>query len=143
MTPTIRFQRVGDHALAVPSYYSDDAAGMDLPSNGQFIIAPGEQVKIPTGWAVEIPRGFEGTVRPRSGLSTNRRLKVTLGTIDSDYRGEIAVVLTNESENIEPILVGDRVAQLVISPVARCKIELAVVLSETRRGSSGWGSSGK
>jgi dUTP pyrophosphatase len=122
------------------------AAGMDLASgaDGPVTLAPGARVMVGTGLAVEIPAGFEGQVRARSGLA--RRYGIALvnapGTIDSDYRGELSVLLINlgaEPHTIEP---GDRIAQLVIAPVTRVQLSEATELSETERGAGGFGHTG-
>jgi dUTP pyrophosphatase len=123
---------------------SEGAAGMDLASaaDGPLEMNPGDGV--PTGLALEIPGGFEGQVRPRSGLAL--RAGVTIlnapGTIDSDYRGEVTVLLVNLGR--EPFIInpGDRIAQLVIAPVTRCELEETDELSSTARGGGGFGHTG-
>jgi dUTP pyrophosphatase len=125
---------------------SAGAAGLDLAAapDGPIEIAPGGRAAVPTGLAFEIPPGFEGQVRPRSGLA--RKLGITLpnapGTIDSDYRGEVLVLLMNLGA--EPFVVkpGDRIAQLVIAPVVTAELEEAASLDETVRGDGGFGHTG-
>ena len=125
---------------------SQGAAGMDLASaaDGPISIEPGARVAVPTGIAFEIPSGFEGQVRPRSGLA--RSLGITIlnapGTVDSDYRGEVTVLLVNLGEKVHIILPGDRVAQLVISPVISAELEETPELGSTERGSGGFGHTG-
>src|SRR5262252_3735101 len=120
--------RVGAIETSVPAYQSAEAAGMDLPAAvaEDVIIAPGKRALVGTGWSFAIPHGFEGQVRPRSGLALRHGITVlnTPGTIDSDYRGEIKVVLANFGD--EPFVVrrGDRIAQLVVVPVARAAVRV-------------------
>ena len=133
--------------LPLPSYQSDSAAGLDLlaavPASGA-VIAPGRTAMIPTGLAIALPSGFEGQVRPRSGLAANHGVTVlnAPGTIDSDYRGEVFVILINHGANSFAVTRGMRIAQLVIAPVAAAKIREVVKLGKTTRGSSGLGSTG-
>jgi dUTP pyrophosphatase len=125
---------------------SAGAAGLDLASaaDGPIEIAPGKRVAVPTGLAFAIPAGYEGQVRPRSGLA--RKFGVTLtnapGTVDSDYRGEVQVLLVNLGQ--EPVVVqpGDRIAQLVIAPVSIAELEEAESLDDTVRGAGGFGHTG-
>jgi dUTP pyrophosphatase len=136
-----------DQTLPLPRYESEGAAGMDLRAclEEEVVIPPLGRVLIPTGIRLEIPRGCEAQVRPRSGLAVSRGVTVlnSPGTIDSDYRGEIKVVLINlgaESFTVEP---GDRIAQLVFSPVHHAVLEPVPDLGETSRGSEGFGSTGR
>lgn len=124
-----------------PAYATDGAAGLDLAACASGVLMPGARWSVPTGIAVEIPEGYEGQVRPRSGLSA-RGIVAILGTIDSDYRGEIAVMLEHRGD--EPLVVtpGMRIAQLVIAPVARVQVVEVEELSETKRGERGFGSTG-
>ena len=119
---------------------------MDLASaaDAPMTLAPGQRVGIPTGWTMELPPGFEAQVRPRSGLSLRHGITVVNapGTIDSDYRGEIVVLLVNIGQEPYTIAPGDRVAQMVIAPVARAQVEEVTELSETARGTGGFGSTG-
>lgn len=134
--------------LALPAYASAGAAGLDLraatPQGETIEILPGERRIVPTGIAIALPEGFEAQVRPRSGLA--RRHGVTClnspGTVDSDYRGEIAIVLINLGQEPFAISRGDRIAQLVVAPVARALWRSVEDLDETRRGAAGFGSSG-
>lgn len=125
---------------------TDGAAGMDLASaaDGPVSIAPGQRLGIPTGWTMELPSGYEAQVRPRSGLSLRHGITVVNapGTIDSDYRGEIVVLLVNLGQEPYTIAPGDRVAQMVIAPVARATIEEVAELSQTARGAGGFGHTG-
>jgi dUTP pyrophosphatase len=125
---------------------TEGAAGMDLASaaDGAITIAPGERLGVPTGWSMELPPGFEAQVRPRSGLSLKHGVTVinAPGTIDSDYRGEIVVLLVNLGQQPHVIAPGDRVAQMVIAPVSRATVEEVGELSATGRGAGGFGHTG-
>jgi dUTP pyrophosphatase len=144
--PPIVKVRKKDPLAVLPQYESEGAAGMDLRAfiAEEICIPPMGRAKIPTGLFLEIPLGFEGQVRPRSGLAFRSSLTVlnSPGTIDSDYRGELEVIIINLGS--EPFLVknGDRIAQLVISPVYRAEITETETLSETKRGGGGFGSTG-
>jgi dUTP pyrophosphatase len=143
--PRIRFQKLRPGALA-PRYMSAGAAGLDLASAaGEAItVAAGGRVAVPTGLAFEIPQGFEGQVRPRSGLA--RKVGLTIlnapGTIDSDYRGEVQVLLVNLGDAPHVIQPGDRIAQLVIAPVVMAELEEVDALPDTTRGAGGFGHTG-
>lgn len=132
--------------LPLPDYADDGAAGMDLRAclDAPRKIWPGERVLIQTGWAINLPEGWEGQIRPRSGLAINQGLTVlnAPGTIDQSYRGEIKIILVNHGE--EPVLIehGHRVAQLVIAPVQRAFAVEAMEIGETARGEHGFGSTG-
>lgn len=135
--------------LPLPSYATEEAAGIDLraaiahEAGHAIAIMPGGILSVPTGIEVEIPKGYEGQVRGRSGLAFNHNVFVPhAGTIDSDYRGEIRVIIKNEGREAFMLRRGDRIAQLVISPVARVIIEEATELSSTERGRGGFGSTG-
>jgi dUTP pyrophosphatase len=139
-----------DQSFALPSYETSGAAGADVRAclgNGEkMIIKPGERVLVPTGLSMEIPHGYEVQVRPRSGLSFKTGLMVlnSPGTIDSDYRGEVKVIIGNLGKNDEVINHGDRVAQLVLAPVVQAFYQVTnESLSETARGAGGFGSTGK
>jgi len=125
---------------------TDGAAGMDLASaaDGPITLAPGQRLGVPTGWSMELPHGYEAQVRPRSGLAARHGVTVANapGTIDSDYRGEIIVLLVNLGQETHTISPGDRVAQMVIAPVARANIEEVAELSQTDRGTGGFGHTG-
>ncbi|HYD53027.1 MAG TPA: dUTP diphosphatase [Gemmatimonadaceae bacterium] len=126
----------------VPAYQTGGAAGMDLHAAEARLIGPGETVLIPTGLAVEIPDGYEGQVRPRSSFSRRGIIGPT-GTIDSDYRGDVGVILFNSTPAVVGVDAGERIAQLVVSPVARCNVLEVEDLSETQRGAGGFGSTGR
>jgi len=138
---------VGKVKVPLPRYQTDGAAGMDLHAaiEHRVVLQPGERAKIPTGLAFAIPAKFEGQVRPRSGLAAKHGITVlnSPGTIDSDYRGEVQVVLVNHGAQpfeIEPL---ERIAQLVITPVARAELSLVESLDTTARGGGGYGSTGR
>jgi dUTP pyrophosphatase len=122
------------------------AAGMDLASaaEGPLTIEPGERLGVPTGWAIELPPGTEGQVRPRSGLASRHGVTVVNapGTIDSDYRGEVVVLLVNVGRHKHVIHPGDRVAQLIVAPVVQAAVEEVTELSDTARGGGGFGHTG-
>ena len=134
--------------LELPSYETVDAAGMDLraalPADEPLVLAPGARCLVPTGFIMEIPKGHEGQVRPRSGLAYKNGITClnTPGTIDADYRGEIMVLLINHGEHPFSIERGIRIAQLVIAPVIQVEIVEATLASETIRGTGGFGSTG-
>jgi dUTP pyrophosphatase len=144
---SVALQRLshGD-GLPLPDYKSEHAAGADLCAavREQLTLLPGARAQIPTGFSIALPLGYEAQIRPRSGLAI--RCGVTClnspGTIDADYRGELQVVLANFGT--EPFVVrrGDRIAQLVVGPVARAAFELVGELPPTERGSGGFGSTG-
>jgi len=135
------------HAVEPPAYQTDHAAGMDLSAaiGDDVVIEPGRVEAIPTGIQIEIPRGYEGQVRGRSGLA--RRHAIGLpnapGTIDADYRGEVTVLLVNWGREPYRVHRGDRIAQLVIAPVTRARLTLAETLSTTARGEGGFGHTGR
>jgi dUTP pyrophosphatase len=122
------------------------SAGMDMASaaDGPVTVLPGERVGIPTGWAMELPLGFEAQVRPRSGLAWKTGLTVVNapGTIDSDYRGEVVILLVNLSKEPVVVLPGDRIAQMVIAPVVQAQVQEVDELSDTARGDGGFGHTG-
>lgn len=138
-----------DEALGLPRYESAGAAGADLKAclglGESLVIAPGQRVLVGTGLSFEIPLGFEVQVRPRSGLSLKTNLLVTNapGTIDSDYRGEVKVILGNFGTSDYVVNHGDRIAQMVIAPVIQADFMVVDHLSDTVRGSGGFGSTGK
>jgi dUTP pyrophosphatase len=142
----LRIRRVGEVAPPLPAYQTPGSAGLDLcAALGEPVtLTPGERRQIPTGFAIEVPPGFEAQIRPRSGLALRHGIGMvnSPGTIDSDYRGEVSVLLVNlgaEPFVVEPLA---RIAQLVICPVARVEVELAGELSSTGRGGGGFGSTG-
>jgi dUTP pyrophosphatase len=134
--------------LPLPHYATEDAAGADLhaalPEDEGVTLAPGARAAIPTGLVLAIPRGFEGQIRPRSGLA--RRNGLTLlnapGTIDADYRGEVEILLVNLGSEPFTVNRGDRIAQLVIAPVTRAAFAVVERHDETLRGTGGFGSTG-
>ncbi len=130
--------------LALPSYATDGAAGMDVLSAEQVTLTPGARHAVATGLALAIPDGYEIQVRPRSGLALKHGISVpnTPGTIDSDYRGELKIILINHGDQPFTIERGDRVAQLVLAPVVRGVWSEVDQLGETGRGEGGFGSTG-
>lgn len=147
---TVRFMKLDDNAT-IPQYQTQLAAGLDLAaclprheSGDSVTVEPGDIVKIPLGFACAIPAGYEGQVRPRSGLATKRGLTVpnAPGTVDADYRGEMFVALINLGKEPVEITHGMRIAQLVIAPVSHATIVEVDSLDETSRGSGGFGSTG-
>ncbi len=132
--------------LPLPAYATEDAAGMDLVAalDGDLALAPGERVLVPTGIALALPAGYEGQIRPRSGLALKHGVTVanSPGTIDADYRGEIQVILHNTGPAPFPITRGMRIAQLVVAPVARAAWVEVAELPESGRGTGGFGSTG-
>lgn len=131
----------------LPSYKTQGSSGMDIRASilESISLRPGERAAIPTGLFLEIPEGFEAQVRPRSGLAIKSGITVlnTPGTIDADYRGEIAVILVNLSSSVFKIEDGDRIAQIVINPVVKIKWKAVNILTNTKRGGGGFGSTGK
>lgn len=146
--PVVRFHRLPHgKGLPLPAYATAGAAGMDLAAAEFALMHPGDIRMIGCGFAAEIPDGFVGLVFPRSSAAINRGLTLanTVGVIDSDYRGEIMLAVRYMCDSDIPqqtIEVGDRIAQLVIAPVSRLKIEEVEQLSETERGAGGFGSTG-
>jgi len=142
----VRVMRVRPDAQ-LPKYMSDGAAGMDLAASldTEVTIAPGQRALVGTGLAIALPRGFEAQVRPRSGLAAKHGVTVlnAPGTIDEDYRGEIKVILINHGD--EPFVVksGERIAQMVIAPVARVTLVEADSLDGSTRGAGGFGHTGR
>jgi dUTP pyrophosphatase len=138
--------RVGDAATPVPHYATPGAAGMDLAAalTAPLSIEPGRRALVGTGWAMAVPEGFEAQVRPRSGLALRHGVTVlnTPGTVDCDYRGELKVLLINLGEEAFVVNPGDRIAQVVVCPVARVSIDVTTALDDTGRGSGGYGSTG-
>lgn len=130
--------------LDLPAYATDGAAGMDVVSAEDVTLAPGERQAVATGLCVAIPSGFEIQVRPRSGLALKHGISVpnAPGTIDSDYRGELKVILVNLGTEAFSVLRGDRVAQLVVAPVVRASWLKVDELDDTTRGEGGFGSTG-
>jgi dUTP pyrophosphatase len=130
--------------LPLPAYATDGAAGMDVVSAEDVTLAPGARHAVATGLSMAIPQGFEIQVRPRSGLALKHGISVpnTPGTIDSDYRGELKVILINLGSEPFVIARGDRVAQLVLAPVVQAAWDEVAELDATERGAGGFGSTG-
>ena len=143
----VEISRVGARGepLPLPAYMTEGAAGLDLRADAPFSLGPLERALVPTGLALAIPSGYEGQVRPRSGLAA--KLGVTVlnapGTIDSDYRGEVQVILVNLSDHHVEIARGERIAQLVIAKVERAELVEVAELGSTSRGAGGFGSTGR
>jgi dUTP diphosphatase len=143
----VRVRRLGHAAgLPLPARASAGGAGLDLRAAiaERTVLAPGERTLVPTGLVLEIPPGFEGQIRPRSGLAVRHGVTVlnAPGTVDSDYRGEVAVLLVNLGGEPFAIERGDRIAQLVVARVEATELEEADELSPTARGDGGFGSTG-
>ena len=143
---SIRVKKLHENAI-LPTYGSEEAAGADLYSclEEPVIIAPGETAWIPTGLAMEVPKGCAGLVYARSGLACKKGLAPAkkVGVVDSDYRGPVTVVLHNHGAVAQTICHGERIAQMVITPVLTPAYEVAEDLSDTGRGQGGFGSTGK
>jgi len=139
-----------DHArdLPLPAYETAGAAGMDLraavPEDAPVVLRPGARAMVPTGLRIAVPEGFEAQVRPRSGLAARSGVTClnTPGTVDSDYRGEVKVILINLGEENLVVRRGDRIAQMVICPVVQAAWRETEVLDDTARGQGGFGSTG-
>lgn len=149
MTPTVPIRRLPHNPdLPLPAYETAQAAGMDLraavPEDEPLVLRPGSRHAVPTGLAFALPDGFEGQVRPRSGLAAKSGVTClnTPGTVDADYRGEVKVILINLGEEDVTIRRGDRIAQLVIAPVVQTRWAEVDTLDETARGAGGFGSTG-
>ena len=132
--------------LPLPAYETDGAAGMDLRAalDAPLTLAPGDRAAVPTGIAIALPEGFEAQVRARSGLARRHGLAMVNapGTVDSDYRGELQVLLINLGREPVTLARGDRIAQMVVAPVARVAWREVTALDETARGAGGFGSTG-
>jgi dUTP pyrophosphatase len=146
---TIRVLRLRHgQGLPLPSYQSANAAGLDLlaavPDGKPLELAPGARALVPTGLALELPRGYEGQVRPRSGLALKHGVTVlnSPGTIDADYRGEVMVLLANLGGETFRVHRAERIAQLVVAPVAHVELAAVEALGATNRGPGGFGSTG-
>ncbi len=142
--PLVRLQRTGSVEVPLPQYQTAGAAGVDLHAaiTAPVTIAPGARVLVPTGLRMAIPEGFEGQVRPRSGLAAKHGVTVlnSPGTIDSDYRGEVKVLLANFGQEPVTFSPHDRIAQIVFAPVTIARLELSGSLDGTARGEGGYGS---
>jgi|TARA_B100000780_G_scaffold219068_1_gene158177 dUTP pyrophosphatase len=132
--------------VSIPKYETPGSSGMDIAActENNIIINPGEKAIVPTGFSIAIPRGYEVQIRPRSGLAAKKNITVlnTPGTIDADYRGEIKVILINLGKEIFVIENGERIAQMVVCPIVQANLEEVKELSDTERGSGGFGSTG-
>jgi dUTP pyrophosphatase len=133
--------------LPLPAYATPGSAGVDLAAalETPLTLAPGARAAVPTGIALALPEGYEAQVRPRSGLALRHGIAVlnSPGTIDSDYRGEVRVILANLGDAPVTIARGERIAQLVVAPVSRVAFERVASLPESRRGAGGFGSTGR
>ncbi|MFM2390706.1 MAG: hypothetical protein RLZZ437_2261 [Pseudomonadota bacterium] len=154
MTPTLHvlWEDWADRTLPLPAYETPGAAGADIRANlmpddrAQGVtLAPMQRMVVPTGLRVEIPPGFEAQIRPRSGLAMKHGITVpnTPGTIDSDYRGPLGVALVNLSDAPYTVQHGDRIAQMVVAPVVQATFTVVDTLSDTARGTGGFGSTGR
>lgn len=149
MSVQVKLRRL-PHAqgLELPAYQSADAAGLDLmaaiPAHSRLVIEPGARELVPTGLTMELPQGYEAQVRPRSGLALKSGVTVlnSPGTIDSDYRGEIGVILINLGAEPFEITRGARIAQMVVAPVTQAQLIEVSEIGETSRGAAGFGSTG-
>lgn len=142
----LRVKKVKDNAI-LPAYMTAHAAGMDLHAalETRLVIAPGERTLIPTGLALEIPPGYEGQIRPRSGLALKKGISLpnSPGTIDADYRGEVGIIVINHGTEPVTFEPGDRIAQLIVAPVERVALLEVVDLEESTRSSGGFGHTGR
>ena len=131
--------------LPLPAYATPGAAGMDVVAAEALVLAPGLRAAVATGFAIAIPPGYEVQVRPRSGLALKHGITClnTPGTIDSDYRGEVKVILANLGQEPFEIARGERIAQLVPAPVRRAVLDEVAALDDTERGNGGFGSTGR
>lgn len=148
MSPILlKIKRVRPSFLPLPSYQTSHSAGMDLMADihEKILLEPGQRKLVPTGIAIELPDGFEAQIRPRSGLALKKGIGLvnSPGTIDADYRGEIQIILINWGQETVVIEPGDRIAQMIIAPVARADIVEVKELGETPRSVGGFGSTGK
>jgi dUTP pyrophosphatase len=146
--PKLRVQKMRADAVA-PRYETEGAAGLDLAAclTTSITLEPGGTAKVPTGLRIALPQGHEGQIRPRSGLAVRHGVTVlnAPGTIDEDYRGELQVLLVNHGREAFTVTHGDRIAQLVVAPVARVEVETVnneTALGGTERGDGGFGSTG-
>ncbi|RDU51891.1 dUTP diphosphatase [Helicobacter sp. MIT 00-7814] len=139
----IKIKKLHENAI-IPQYQTAQSAGFDLHALESSELKAGERALVATGLAFEIEEGYEVQVRPRSGLALKNGISVlnTPGTVDSDYRGEIKIILVNFSNEDFTINAGDRIAQAVVSKVYQAEFEIVEILSDTERGSGGFGSSG-
>lgn len=145
----VMYDEGADREVALPSYETAGAAGADLranlPDRGMIVLEPGARALVATGLRIAIPAGYEVQIRPRSGLALKHGITLpnTPGTIDSDYRGPLGVILMNAGQEAFTLRHGERVAQMIVAPVLQASFELAETLDETARGASGFGSTGQ
>ncbi len=139
----IKFKKLDSNSI-IPEYMSNFASGADIYASEELVIEPGAIKLVSTGFSMAIPEGFEGQIRPRSGLALKHGISVlnSPGTIDSDYRGEVKVILINMGKEAFTIKHGDRIAQLVITEVARASFQIVDDLDETQRNKGGFGHTG-
>ncbi len=139
----MKIKKINDDAV-IPEYQTEGSAGFDFHSTEDVIIDRNCTVLVKTGLAVEVPEGYEMQIRPRSGLALDKQLTVlnSPGTVDSDYRGEVGIILHNAGNRAQQIEIGDRIAQGIISPVEQVKFEEVDELTETERAEGGFGSTG-
>ncbi|EAQ26337.1 MULTISPECIES: dUTP diphosphatase [unclassified Roseovarius] len=148
LTVAIQWEEGADRTLGLPGYETAGAAGADLranfPDRGRVMLAPGARVLVPTGLRLAVPMGYEVQVRPRSGLALKHGITLpnSPGTIDSDYRGPLGVIVMNAGTEGFEITHGMRIAQMVVAPVAQARFTLVETLDETARGAGGFGSTG-
>ncbi|MEN9061695.1 dUTP diphosphatase [Ponticoccus litoralis] len=151
MSVAITFQWLeeADRSLGLPAYATEGAAGADLranlPDRGTVVLTPGGRALVPTGLRMAIPEGYEVQIRPRSGLALKHGITLpnTPGTIDSDYRGALGVIVMNAGTEPFTIAHGDRIAQMIVAPVVRATFTQADSLPDTVRGEGGFGSTGR
>ncbi|UWR63705.1 dUTP diphosphatase [Phaeobacter inhibens] len=145
----ITYDEGADRDVPLPAYQTAEAAGADLranlPDRARLTLAPGARALVPTGLRLEIPQGYEVQIRPRSGLALKHGITLpnAPGTIDSDYRGPLGVIVMNAGDAPFEIAHGDRIAQMVVAPVLQARFQLVDSLSESARGSGGFGSTGQ
>ena len=147
MNSTVNISCTAENSNYLPVYSSEHAAGADLFAylpDSSITLKPGERFLVPTGLRIELPEGYEAQIRPRSGLAAKHGITLlnTPGTIDSDYRGEIKIIVINLGQEDFVISCGDRIAQMIIAPVVRGSFTIDTDLSETVRGTGGFGSTG-
>ncbi len=145
----VMYDAGADRDVPLPAYETPGAAGADLranlPDRGTVVLQPGARALVSTGLRIEIPQGYEVQIRPRSGLALKHGITLpnAPGTIDSDYRGPLGVIMMNAGQEVFEIAHGDRIAQMVVAPVLQASFELVEALSDTARGSGGFGSTGQ
>jgi len=147
MSEKIKVKIINQSSNALPEYATEGSAGMDIRAHleAPVVLQPLERQLIPTGLFMELPTGYEGQIRPRSGLAIKHGITClnTPGTIDSDYRGEVKIILINLSQEPQTLHPGDRIAQMVVSPVMQVRWEAVEVIGETGRNAGGFGHTGK